>query len=138
MGFPDCLKDFDSTARKCYIFYQESRGVPRNKEISFVTLVTSFSTQAYRAISTILVMLPNLIPLVDGIVYFIRFVLDKMIDIMQTEDHKESVIKIAILLGELIIINFIIFIILNFFFVPVSVLTAKLISKLSSCLVAGS
>ncbi|KAF7277795.1 hypothetical protein GWI33_009213 [Rhynchophorus ferrugineus] len=43
--------------------YQEKRGVSRNEEITFVTLVTSLCTQAYTAAITILVMLWNLMPL---------------------------------------------------------------------------
>lgn len=118
--------------REPVVDYQESRGVPRNEEITFLTLVTSLCTQAYTAAITILVMLWNLMPLVDGLVYFVRFVLDKLIDIVQTEDNKDRAIKAAILFGELTIIIFIIFMIVGLIFMPVYVLMARLFSKIFS------
>ncbi|KAL1491792.1 hypothetical protein ABEB36_012336 [Hypothenemus hampei] len=118
--------------REPVVDYQEARGVPRNEEITFLSLVTSLCTQAYTAAITILVMLWNLMPLVDGFVYFVRFVLDKVIDIVQTEDNKERAIKSAILFGELTIIIFIIFLIVGLIFMPVYVLMARLFSKIFS------
>ncbi|XP_048526513.1 uncharacterized protein LOC109540812 isoform X5 [Dendroctonus ponderosae] len=120
--------------REPVVDYQESSSVPRNEEITFLTLVTSFCTQAYTAAITILVMLWNLMPLVDGLIYFIRFLLDKAIDIVETEDNKDRAIKGAILFGELTIVVFIIFMIVALIFMPVYVLMARLFSKIFSIL----
>ncbi|XP_030758356.1 uncharacterized protein LOC115884050 isoform X2 [Sitophilus oryzae] len=118
--------------REPVVDYQEARGVPRNEEVTFVTLVTSLCTQAYTAAITILVMLWNLMPLVDGLVYFLRFFLDKVIDIVETEDNKDRAIKGAILFGELTVILFLIFLIVGLILMPVYQLMARLFSKVFS------
>lgn len=74
-------------------------------------------------------------PLVDGLIYFIRFLLDKVIDIVQTEDNKDRAIKGAILFGELTIVIFIIFMIIGLIFMPVYVLMARLFTKIFSMLI---
>lgn len=102
------------------------------REITFLTLVTSLCTQAYTAAITIMVMLWNLMPLVEGLIYFVRFLLDKAIDIVRTEDNKDRAIKSVILFGELTIIVFIVFLIFGLIFMPVYVLMARLFSKIFS------
>lgn len=77
-------------------------------------------------------MLWNLFPLLDGFVYFIRFFLDKLIDIFETEDQKEKIMKAVIFAGEIIVILFLIFLIIGLIFMPVYALTAKIISKVWS------
>ncbi|KAJ8927365.1 hypothetical protein NQ314_020140 [Rhamnusium bicolor] len=118
------------TLREPIVEYQETRGVPRSEQVAFVALITSLCTQAYTAAITILVMLWNLAPLLDGFVYFARFLLDKLIDILETEDQKEKIMKAAVFAGEIIVVMFIIFLILGLIFMPVYVLTAKIISKI--------
>ncbi|XP_060524328.1 uncharacterized protein LOC132700800 isoform X2 [Cylas formicarius] len=121
--------------REPVVEYQEARGIPRTEDITFVTLVTSLCSQSYTAAITILVMLWNLMPLVDGFVYFIRFLLDKLIDILQTQDTKDRAIKTAIFVGELTVIMFLIFMIVGLIFMPVYVLMVRLFSKVFSMVV---
>ncbi|KAJ8921841.1 hypothetical protein NQ315_008473 [Exocentrus adspersus] len=118
------------TVREPIVDYQEGRGVPRNEAISFVTLITSLCTHAYTAAITILVMLWNLAPLLDGFVYFARFLVDKLIDIFETRDKKEKIVKAALFGGQIIVILFIIFLIMGLIFMPVYVLTARIIGKI--------
>ncbi|CAH0559622.1 unnamed protein product [Brassicogethes aeneus] len=110
--------------------YQSSRGIARNETITFMNLITSLISQAYTAGLTILVMLWNLLPLVEGFVYLIRFILDKLIDILETEEPKDKVMKTIIFCGELFLILIVIFLIVGLIFMPVYVLTAKLFGKL--------
>lgn len=95
-----------------------------------MALITSLCTHAYTAAITILVMLWNLAPLLDGFVYFARFVVDKLIEIFETRDKKEKIMKAAVFAGEIIVILFIIFLIMGLIFMPVYVLTARIISKI--------
>ncbi|XP_072386979.1 uncharacterized protein [Diabrotica undecimpunctata] len=118
------------SVRSPIVNYQESRGVPRNEQISFINLITSLCTHAYTAIITILVMLWNLVPLLDGFVYFARFAVDKLINIFETQDSKEKIMKMAIFAGEIIVILFIIFLIIGLIFMPVYLLVARIISKI--------
>ncbi|XP_057670920.1 uncharacterized protein LOC130902682 [Diorhabda carinulata] len=118
------------SVRAPIVNYQETRGVSRNEQISFINLITSLCTHAYTAAITILVMLWNLAPLLDGFVYFARFTVDKLIDIFETDDPKEKIIKTAVFAGEIIIILFLIFLIIGLIFMPVYVLTARIISKI--------
>ncbi|VEN35872.1 unnamed protein product [Callosobruchus maculatus] len=117
------------TVREPIVDYQENRGVSRTEQISFVTLVTSLCTHAYTAAITILVMLWNLAPLLDGFVYFARFLLDRLIDIVETEDPKDKIVKSIVFLVEIIIVLFIIFLIMGLIFMPVYVLAARIASK---------
>nr|CAH7763702.1 unnamed protein product [Callosobruchus chinensis] len=117
------------TVREPIADYQENRGVSRTEQISFVTLVTSLCTHAYTAAITILVMLWNLAPLLDGFVYFARFLLDRLIDIVETEDPKDKIVKSVVFLVEIIIVLFIIFLIMGLIFMPVYVLSARIVSK---------
>ncbi|XP_028129410.1 uncharacterized protein LOC114325538 [Diabrotica virgifera virgifera] len=118
------------SVRSPIVNYQESRGVPRNEQVSFINLITSLCTHAYTAVITILVMLWNLVPLLDGFVYFARFAVDKLINIFETRDSKEKIMKMAIFAGEIIVILFIIFLIIGLIFMPVYLLVARIISKI--------
>ncbi|CAH2014238.1 unnamed protein product [Acanthoscelides obtectus] len=117
------------TVREPIVDYQENRGLSRTEQISFVTLITSLCTHAYTAAITILVMLWNLAPLLDGFVYFARFMLDRLIDIFETEDPKDKIVKSIVFLAEIVIVMFIIFLIMGLIFMPVYVLTARIIGK---------
>lgn len=95
-----------------------------------MNLLTSLLTQSYTAALTILVMLWNLLPLVEGFLYFARFILDKLVDIIETGDPKEKAMKTIVFCGEMFVILIIIFLIVGLIFMPVYVLTARLFGKL--------
>ncbi|KAG5875711.1 hypothetical protein JTB14_012409 [Gonioctena quinquepunctata] len=118
------------SAREPIIVYQETRGVSRNENITFLTLITSLCTNAYTAAITILVMLWNLVPLLDGFVYLARFVMDRLIDIFETQEQKEKIMKATIFLGEILVIFFLIFLMMGLILIPVYVLTARIVSKI--------
>ncbi|CAG9854802.1 unnamed protein product [Phyllotreta striolata] len=124
------LLDTLYSVRAPIVDYQESRGVSRNEQITFISLLTSLCTHAYTAAITILVMLWNLAPLLDGFVYFTRFALDKMIDVLETDDPKEKALKAAMFTGEIIVICFLMFMIVGLIFLPVFVLISKIFSKI--------
>nr|CAI5868511.1 unnamed protein product [Callosobruchus analis] len=65
----------------------------------------------------------------DGFVYFARFLLDRLIDIVETEDPKDKIVKSVVFLVEIIIVLFIIFLIMGLIFMPVYVLAARIVSK---------
>lgn len=79
--------------------------------------------RAYTAAITILVLLWNLTPLME------------IIEIFETQDHKEKIMKYVLFAGEVIIILFIIFLIIGLIFMPVYVLTARIVSKIWSMIV---
>ncbi|CAH1104597.1 unnamed protein product [Psylliodes chrysocephalus] len=118
------------SVRAPIVDYQEARGVSRDEKVTFLNLMTSLCTHAYTAAITILVMLWNLAPLLDGFVYFTRFALDKMIDILETDDPKEKALKAAMFTGEIIVICFLMFMIVGLIFLPVFVLISKIFSKI--------
>ncbi|XP_023020631.1 uncharacterized protein [Leptinotarsa decemlineata] len=118
------------SVREPIISYQETRGVSRNEDITFLALLTSLCTHAYTAAITILVMLWNLAPLLDGFVYFARFFLDRLIQIFETQGQKEKIIRAAVFLGEILVILFLIFLIMGLIFMPVYVLAARIVSKI--------
>ncbi|XP_050300011.1 uncharacterized protein LOC126738627 [Anthonomus grandis grandis] len=112
--------------------YQETRGVPRDEEITFLNLITSLCSQAYSAAITIMVMVWNLMPLVDGLVYFLRFFLDKIIDIVQTENNIDRATKIVLFFAEITVIMLLFFLIMGLIFMPVYELVVHMGRKVLS------
>lgn len=85
--------------------------------------------RAYNAGVTILVMLANLFPLLDGFVYLVRFLLDKTLEIAQTRDRTEVILKSLLFFGELIILLLLVMMIFGLILMPVWALLGYIISK---------
>ncbi|KAK9709981.1 hypothetical protein QE152_g26242 [Popillia japonica] len=109
--------------------YLERHGLPKNSQCSFVNLVTSLVQRAYGAGVTIVIMLANLFPLLDGFVYLLRFLLDKILEISQTKDRTEVILKSLLFLGELIILFLLVMMIFGLILMPVWALLGYVLTK---------
>lgn len=81
--------------------------------------MTSLAQQSYNAVLTIFTMLINLVPLAEGFLQMLRFIIDKSIDICVTPQKKDKAFKLVIFAGELVIMFFTAVIIIGIIFVPV-------------------
>lgn len=94
-----------------------------------MTLITSMFHQGYQAALTILTMLYNLIPLVDGFLCLARFVLDKLIEIAETDSKPEMILKIGMFTVEIFVILIMCLLICGLVIFPVWQLFSALLSK---------
>ncbi|GJQ74080.1 hypothetical protein Trydic_g19002 [Trypoxylus dichotomus] len=109
--------------------YLERHGLPKNSQCSFINIVTSLVQRAYNAGVTILMMLANLFPLLDGFVYLLRFLLDKTLEICQTKDRTEVILKSLLFCGELIVLFLLVMMIFGLILMPVWALLGYILAK---------
>ncbi|CAH1373807.1 unnamed protein product [Tenebrio molitor] len=110
--------------------YQEPRGISRVEKYSFTDLVKALCQHAYNATLTILTMLYNLMPLLEGFMYLLRFMLDKLIDIFETPRAGDKAIKSALFVGELVILFFLLYFIISILLIPIIHFTLLFINKI--------
>lgn len=89
------------------------------RQYSFIGLMTTLAQQTYNAVFIIFTMLINLIPLAEGFLQMLRFIIDKSIDICVTPHKKDKAFKLVVFAGELVIMFFAAVIITGIVFVPV-------------------
>lgn len=102
--------------------YQAKNGVPLEQQISFVDLIRMLFVCSQAAVFTILTMLWNLYPLLDGFLYVIRFVLDKTLYVCQGETPTERSYRGVVFFGEMVILLLANLFILNLIVMPISFL----------------
>lgn len=84
-----------------------------------MSLMSSLAHQTYNALFTIFTMLINLIPLAEGFLQMLRFIIDKSIDICVTQNKKDKALKLIVFAGELVIMFFTALLITGIIFIPV-------------------
>lgn len=109
--------------------YQERNGTPRDEMFHFVPLINMLGQSAYNVTIAVLVMLYSFVPLLEGFLYCVRFILDKLIDILESGETKDKVVKGLLFLLELLVIFFVLFLIISFIVWPVFQLTWSLFGK---------
>ncbi|XP_022900533.2 uncharacterized protein [Onthophagus taurus] len=117
--------------------YLEKHGLPKNARCSFISLLTSLIQRAYAAGVTILLMLYNLFPLLDGGVYLLRFILDKLLEICQTRDIAEKILKGILFLGELVVLTLLVMFIFGLIVMPVLSLASYILHKFIGIATSG-
>ncbi|XP_044757301.1 uncharacterized protein LOC123315608 [Coccinella septempunctata] len=109
--------------------YQEQKGVPREELYSFLSLLTTLCQHSYNAFVVIFAMLYNLSPMMDSILCVLRFLLDKMIEISQTQNLQERTHKVLIFVGQLSVLGAVGFMIYTLIIFPI----VNLISAIALC-----
>lgn len=105
---------------------------------SFVALMQALFQAIYHAVITIITMIINLFPLVDGFLHVCRFLLDKSLEICHTEGRKEKICKILLFIGEIFILSLVIMLIICMIVLPVWALVSYLMSKICHILIPSS
>lgn len=88
-------------------------------------------THSYEAVLAIFTMMYNLAPFLDGFLYLLRFVLDKLIEICKCETTFQLILTSVTLLFEMIAIVAFIIVAATFIMIPVWTLAYCLVGKLS-------
>lgn len=104
-------------------------GLPKDEQYTFAKLITALCQYSYNAGLTIFTMLYGMLPLLDGLLYLTRFILDKIIEITKSESTPQLIVKSGIFLGELFIIFIIIILLSGLIIYPVWLLTTHLLSN---------
>lgn len=86
---------------------------------------------SYQAVLTILTMLYNLLPFLDGMLYLVRFILDKLIEICQCHSTGELIFKSLLFTGEMVAVVGFCVMITSFIILPVWCLAFCVIGKLA-------
>ncbi|KAK4881839.1 hypothetical protein RN001_005158 [Aquatica leii] len=73
--------------------HQANKGVSKHEQFGFFKLVGTLIQNAVCAIVTIFIMFYNLLPLMEGVLYLTRFILDKAIEISESETTIEVIMK---------------------------------------------
>lgn len=94
-------------------------------------LIKNLCTHSYDAVLAIFTMLYNLLPFLNGFLYLLRFILDKLIEICKCEKKSEVILYSLMFLVEMGVIVTFIVIMASFIIIPVWNLTYSLLSKLS-------
>lgn len=94
-------------------------------------LVKNMCTHSYQAVLAIFTMLYNLIPFLDGFLYLLRFILDKLIQICKSESTTDLVLSSVVFTGEMIVIVAFMIIITGIIIMPVWNLAYSLLGKFS-------
>ncbi|XP_017768160.1 PREDICTED: uncharacterized protein LOC108556521 isoform X2 [Nicrophorus vespilloides] len=125
----DTIESVVMTLREPIADIQEKRGISRNQHFSFIDLMTAMFNHTYYACMAIVTMVIGLMPLVEGFLLLVRFVLDKVLEINDTENMCEKIFKSVIFLGELIIIFIFVTIVLTVVLLPVYHLVRYVLHK---------
>ncbi|RZC42649.1 germinal-center associated nuclear protein [Asbolus verrucosus] len=99
---------------------------------TFNTSKAPVSSHAYNAAAIILTMLYNLLPLFEGFTYLLRFMLDKLIDIFETSETYDKIIKTLIFMGQLVVLFFLLYFIITTLMIPILNLTVFFVNKIFS------
>jgi len=101
MGVQDVIHHVVCSIREPIADVQEKRGISKSQHFSFIDLMVNIFNLSYNACVAILTMLMGLIPLVEGLLCLIRFILDKILEINDTDGTLEKAIKCFIFVVEL-------------------------------------
>lgn len=125
----DYIIEIMQTVRKYLVDYQTYRGVSRTESVSFGTLLTSLCSTTYIASITVLVILWNFSPIADGLVYLMKFVLENLIEISETPDEQQKIVKSIIFAGEMMCVPLIVILVVGVIFIPVYFTTIKFVNS---------
>lgn len=99
---------------------QEKRGISRHQRFTFVDLMSALFNHSYNSCLCIITMIMGLLPLLEGLLNLVRFILDKILEIDECKNIGEKVCKTFIFIGELFVIFVIVSLIVTIILLPVA------------------
>ncbi|XP_044259479.1 uncharacterized protein LOC123007989 [Tribolium madens] len=111
--------NFLRRVRSPIAIYQEPKGISKSEQYSFIDLVKTLCQQAYMAVLVILTMFYNMLPLFEGFTCIVRFILDKLIDIFETQGTWEKSVKSLIFTGELVVLFILFYFTITLLLIPI-------------------
>ncbi|XP_076287851.1 uncharacterized protein LOC143212695 [Lasioglossum baleicum] len=104
--------------RECLANYQQSNGIPRT-EYSFSALIKRMGQATGQSLLALLYVILNIIPVAEVFLYVLRFILDKMISIKDSEDFWQMLVRIFVFLTELSSVYICLLFLFGFIIVPI-------------------
>ncbi|KAL2743983.1 uncharacterized protein V1477_007859 [Vespula maculifrons] len=111
--------------------YQESNGIPRT-EYPFTDLVKVMGQATGRSLIALLYVIINTAPIVEIFLYILRFILDKLIYIKNTNDIRQMMIKYVILGIQLLSIYVCLTFIFGLIVLPIVYMVLHIVAKILS------
>ncbi|KAL1460842.1 hypothetical protein WDU94_012784 [Cyamophila willieti] len=93
-------KSFFVHIRDGLVNYQISQNIPSDV-YTFISLVTTLSTLGCKAIHTIFIMIMALFPMIEILIHVSRFLIDHLLDILNTDNRQEKFRKSLIFMVEI-------------------------------------
>ncbi|XP_014609855.1 PREDICTED: uncharacterized protein LOC106789848 isoform X1 [Polistes canadensis] len=111
--------------------YQESNGIPRT-EYPFRDLVKVMGQATGRSLIALLYIIVNIAPIAEIFLYILRFILDKLINIKNTNNISQMVIKYLILVIQLFSIYVCLTFIFGLIILPILYMVLHIVAKVLS------
>ncbi|KAK2580165.1 hypothetical protein KPH14_012436 [Odynerus spinipes] len=111
--------------------YQESNGTP-STEYPFTDLVRIMGQATGRSLVALLYVVINIAPIAEIFLYILRFILDKLINIKNTSDVRQMMIKYAIFAIQLLSIYVCLTFIFGFIVLPIVYMVLHIVAKIIS------
>ncbi|XP_048512505.1 uncharacterized protein LOC125501303 [Athalia rosae] len=109
--------------------YQESHGTPKT-EYSFAALISVMGQTTGRALIALFYIIVNIAPVAEVFLYILRFVLDKVINIMNTSDKQQIFVKYLVLGLQILAIYICLAFIFGFIIAPIIYMVIEILSKI--------
>ncbi|XP_034193441.1 uncharacterized protein LOC117610302 isoform X2 [Osmia lignaria lignaria] len=115
--------------REYLVNYQESCGVPRT-EYSFSALIQIMGQATGRSLLALLYVMLNILPLAEILLYVLRFVLDKVINIGSSRDFRQTILRCFVFTTELLSIYICLIFIFGFIVLPILQTVIGIVAKI--------
>ncbi|XP_046429675.1 uncharacterized protein LOC124184236 [Neodiprion fabricii] len=109
--------------------YQETHGTPRT-EYSFAALISVMGQTTGRALLALFYIIVNIAPVAEVFLYILRFVLDKVINIIYTPDKQQILVKYLVLGLQLLTIYICLMFIFGFIITPIIYMVIEILTKI--------
>ncbi|EEB16203.1 Circumsporozoite protein precursor, putative [Pediculus humanus corporis] len=126
---PRTPREYIINLREDLADFQESHGLPRSRDYSFVSLGLALIQETGRALFSLFQMFTELFPVLAIISLILRFALDKLIEIFETQETVPKIKKAVIFTLEMIAIILPLWIIVGSILVPLLSLVLSLFKR---------
>uniref|UniRef100_A0A8D8XIP7 Uncharacterized protein n=1 Tax=Cacopsylla melanoneura TaxID=428564 RepID=A0A8D8XIP7_9HEMI len=91
---------FQVNLRDNLVKFQISQNISSD-EYTFISLITTLCTLGFKALHTIFIMIMALFPMIEILIHISRFLVDHLLDILNTEDRQKKMRKWLIFVVEI-------------------------------------
>ncbi|KAK6617681.1 hypothetical protein RUM44_005269 [Polyplax serrata] len=127
---PRTPREYIINLREDLADFQESHGLPRTRDYSFVSLGLALAQETGRAIYSLLQMFTELFPVIAIVSLILRFALDKMIEILETPETFPKIKKTTIFILEIIAILIPLWILIAMIVIPLISLILSMFKRI--------
>ncbi|XP_076767038.1 uncharacterized protein LOC143433559, partial [Xylocopa sonorina] len=122
-------RNFLYNFRECLVNYQELCGVPRT-EYTFSALIGTMGRVTGRSLLALLHVMLNIIPVVEVFLHVLRFILDKVIGIIDSKDFRQTIVRCLVFTTELFSVYVCLIFIFGFIVLPIVHMVIDILAKI--------